>query len=258
MNQRAKLAAILWLAGAVGVVSTLWIDLTPLLDRLAEAEGAELPPMTIGLRLLSLIQPLVLLTGAVLAGVFLAERVGLRSPWAEALATGGDHWTALKPQLGPGLVGGLLGGAAIVVVSAAWLPLLPSEFTDAADSLSLPAATRFLYGGITEEILMRWGLMTLLVWVAHRVAARKAATPPAAAYVFAIVISALLFGAGHLGLAALLAPELTASIIGYIVIANALFALVAGYLYWRFGLEAAIIAHMMAHVVLMASSAVVG
>lgn len=25
---------------------------------------------------------------------------------------------------------------------------------------------RFLYGGLTEEILLRWGVMTFLVWAA--------------------------------------------------------------------------------------------
>jgi len=34
----------------------------------------------------------------------------------------------------------------------------------------------------------------------------------------------------------------------YIVIANSIFGLIAGYLYWRKGLEAGIIAHMITHV----------
>lgn len=256
MSPRTRLGAILWFGGVAGVISILFIDFAPLLDRVAEAEGTEIPPMTLGLRLLSLIQPLVLLTAAVVVGVALGDRVGLRAPAAHALATGSNVSTALRPQLRPGIVGGLAGGAAIVVVAAVWLPRLPSEFVDAAESLDVPLATRFLYGGITEEILMRWGFMTLVVWVLHKTIGRHAPKPPTFVYIVAIAVSALLFGAGHLGVAALLAPQLTLSIVGYIVVANALFALVAGYLFWRFGLEAAMVAHVMAHVVLVAGSSV--
>ena len=32
----------------------------------------------------------------------------------------------------------------------------------------VPLQTRLLYGGITEELLLRWGLMTLLVCAAGR------------------------------------------------------------------------------------------
>jgi len=39
----------------------------------------------------------------------------------------------------------------------------------------------------------------------------------------------------------------------FIVLANSFFGLVAGYLYWRKGLEAAIIAHMSAHIVFIAA-----
>jgi len=37
----------------------------------------------------------------------------------------------------------------------------------------------------------------------------------------------------------------------YIVIANSVFGLITGYLYWKKGLEAAIVAHMLAHSVIV-------
>jgi len=48
-----------------------------------------------------------------------------------------------------------------------------------------------------------------------------------------------------------MAVNFTVAIVGYIVVANGLFGLIAGYLYWKRGLEAAIIAHMLTHVVLI-------
>jgi membrane protease YdiL (CAAX protease family) len=56
---------------------------------------------------------------------------------------------------------------------------------------------------------------------------------------------------GHLPIASALGIGLTSSIVFYVVIANSLFGLIAGYLYWKKGLEAAIIAHMLAHVVIV-------
>jgi NAD(P)-dependent dehydrogenase (short-subunit alcohol dehydrogenase family) len=40
---------------------------------------------------------------------------------------------------------------------------------DRTESNWLSSLTAMLYGGITEEILMRWGLMSLLVWIAWKV-----------------------------------------------------------------------------------------
>lgn len=56
---------------------------------------------------------------------------------------------------------------------------------------------------------------------------------------------------GHLPVARVLSPTLTAPLVAYVIIANALFGVVAGYLYWRRGLESAVIAHMLAHVVML-------
>ena len=54
-------------------------------------------------------------------------------------------------------------------------------------------AARFLYGGITEEIYLRFGLMTLIVWISAKVL--KGTKP--AAYWIGIVLAALIFAVGH-------------------------------------------------------------
>jgi membrane protease YdiL (CAAX protease family) len=41
------------------------------------------------------------------------------------------------------------------------------------------------------------------------------------------------------------------AIVSYVVVANSVFGLIAGYLYWKKGLEAAVIAHMLTHVILI-------
>lgn len=258
MNPKLKLFLVIWIAGLLGVLTLLSIDLSAQLAAIMPADAPPLPLDSLQFRLLSLIQPAVLLTIATAVGVWLAPKVNLFAPAAQALVNGESISNALKPQILPGIVGGLVGGIAIVLFAQWWLPNLPAEFVAAAEKTTLPALTRFLYGGITEEILLRWGFMTLLVWIPYRLFTQRTGHIPASFYIVAILISAIIFGVGHLGIAALLAQGLTPSLIAYVVIANALFGLVAGYLFWRFGLEAAIIAHIFAHVAMLIGERIVG
>jgi membrane protease YdiL (CAAX protease family) len=66
---------------------------------------------------------------------------------------------------------------------------------------------------------------------------------------FAIAVSAFIFGAGHLPAAAALLGALDANVVAFVIGANTVFGLLFGYLFWRYGLESAMIAHALAHVV---------
>ncbi|MCA9161001.1 MAG: CPBP family intramembrane metalloprotease [Planctomycetales bacterium] len=60
-------------------------------------------------------------------------------------------------------------------------------------------------------------------------------------------------GAGHLPTAACILP-LTPIWIARVIVLNGLFAVAAGYLFWKRGLESAILAHWMADIVLHVTS----
>src|SRR5262245_17038883 len=117
MSSRTKLFAILWLAGWIGVLSIMLVDLTALVAALPVTAGKAMPFAPLVVKLLGLIQPTVFLTVAILVGRDLAPKVGLSSPVAEAVAEGRAFGSALKPQIIPGLIGGLLGGS---VIFASW------------------------------------------------------------------------------------------------------------------------------------------
>jgi hypothetical protein len=256
MKPKTKLFFILWLAGFAGVLSFMLVDLVALLESLPATAGTTMPFSPSALKFLSLIQPTVILTVFVLVGVALASKVSLASPAAEALAGGGKWLPALRPQIVPGVIGGLAGGAAIVLTWFVWRPLLPALFVTRAEHLNtlMPLPTRLLYGGFTEELLLRWGVMTLLVWVAFRLFQKGQGRPSATWVVSAIFISSIVFGMGHLPIAYALGVRLTVPIVAYVVMANSMFGIIAGYLYWKKGLEAAIIAHMAAHVVIVSAA----
>ncbi|HLL45691.1 MAG TPA: CPBP family glutamic-type intramembrane protease, partial [Longimicrobiaceae bacterium] len=106
-----------------------------------------------------------------------------------------------------------------------------------------------LYGGITEELMMRWGVMSLLAWAGWRLFQRGRGEPGPAVMWAAILAAALLFGAGHLGAVSAIAP-LTVAVVARTVALNALAGVAFGWLFWRRSLEAAMLAHMTGHVVL--------
>jgi len=201
--------------------------------------------------------PLLYWPGAVVfVGVLLASKVGLSSPFAEALANGGDTMAALRPQIIPGIIGGLIGGIPVILVGLAARQFLPTEMTQRIGEFGkfLPLATRLLYGGFAEELLLRWGVMTFLVWAAWRLFQKGKASPNAAVFIFAILISSVLFAIGHLPIAYLLFPDHTIPLTTFVIIGNSMFGLVAGYLYWKKGLESAMIAHAFTHLILFSAS----
>ncbi len=235
MRFKTRLFVILWLAGLAGVLSLLLIDLDALIKILPIPAGTEIPTITPALKLLSVVQPAVILSVAILVGVVLATKVGLSSPVAEATASGGDSVSAFKPQIIPGIVGGLAGGIALVSIAAVTKLFLSPEVLVRLGEFGkiLPLPTRLLYGGITEELLLRWGLMTLLVWAAWRLFQKGRGQPKPAFFVGAILVSSLIFAIAHFPVAFMLFPELTLALTLFVIVGNSAFGLIAGYLYWK-------------------------
>jgi hypothetical protein len=104
------------------------------------------------------------------------------------------------------------------------------------------------YGGIVEEITMRWGVMSLAVLAIWSIIARAQDRPPRAAIAVGILVAALVFAAGHLpSLSAAgipLDPALVARTIGW----NALLGIGFGVLFATRDLESAMGAHAGFHV----------
>ena len=237
-------------------MSVVLVDWSKIIQLVPVEAGTEIPTITPAFRVLSLIQPSIILAVAVLLGIKLAPKAGLSAPLAEAVASQSDLAAAIKPQVIPGVVGGLLGTLCIVSVTAVFKPYMSSETIERIGQFTtlMPIPTRLLYGGITEELLLRWGFMTLLVWLMWRVLQRGRATPKKSYFVAAILLSSFVFGLGHLPVAFMLLPEATLAVVLFVITANSAFGLIAGYLYWKRGLESAMIAHMFGHLVMACAS----
>jgi len=239
-----KLFIAAWIAGFPGVVAVAILVLPRLVAH------RRLPVALWVAQLASIAQSAVLLAVAAWAGATLAPSLGLTAPVLAALAEAGRVSEALRPQWVPGCLGGLL-GAALLCLFARYAP---EPLARLQTRVRMPMAARLLYGGVTEELLMRWGLMTLFAWLLWRIWQGGIGAPSPVLMWSAIGLSAIVFGLGHLPAASALLGRVTAPLAVYIVLANAAFGLVAGWLYWRFGLESAMLAHLLAHLLAHAVS----
>lgn len=211
----------------------------------------------LAVRALSLINPAMLMIAALTAGYFLAPKVGLDAPFLRSWALGRTDYTILKKLMGPGLAGAILVGGLLLLYGNLFLPQLEAAAKPEAAALlqfGFPPVTRLLYGGIGEEIIMRWGLMSLVAWTGWKLAGKSATVTPAIMWA-AIAITALLFGAGHLPMAFTIMDSPPIPIIGAIIGFNALAAVIFGWLFWKHGLESAIFAHMGAHIIALVAGA---
>ena len=105
-----------------------------------------------------------------------------------------------------------------------------------------------LYGGVIEEVMLRLFNMSLVAFLLHKIFWRKQENTPVAALVTANIVSALLFAAGHLP-ATLMMLGSSPMIIFRCFLLNGGFGLAFGWLYRKYGLRYAMIAHGGCHVV---------
>lgn len=234
---KLRLGAALWATGMVGVVTLTLTVLPQILERLSTQVSTSVVIAA------SLIQSALLLAAAAWLGAALSRPLGLRAPVIEAVLEGAGVWPAARRLLVPGALLGLVAGAWLLAAGV----LAPPEIVNAGQTFKPPAAARLLYGGITEEVLTRWGLVTLFVWLAWRFLQARQGSPRPGFVVAAILLAALLFGLGHLPAAAALGIPLTPSVLAYLLIGNAVPGVLFGIAYWRWGLEAAFLAHALAH-----------
>lgn len=129
----------------------------------------------------------------------------------------------------------------------AWIPGV-REATDTTLSLHVVMAS-VLYGGIVEEVMMRLFLMSLLAWLGWKLFFRKHEKPPVMVVAAANVLAALGFAAGHLPATVVIFGHLTPLILLRCFLLNGGFGLFFGWLYQRYGIQYAMLGHMMAHVV---------
>lgn len=240
--RRFRLSILLTLLGFAGALAVLPL----VLSMVAAIPNGRTPPPLALLAVGSVLQATVLAGAAAFAGVALAQRVGLPLGALEALAERRPAPAGTGRRL---LIAAAVGAAVGLVLLVLDAVVLPGAHATAA-TLDVPLWRRLLaglvYGGVNEELLLRLFFVSLLAWLFARAWRRGPVRVGPVVMITAILVAAVLFGLGHLPAAAMMG-ELTPATVVRVLVLNALAGTVFGCLYWRRGLDSAMVAHAAAH-----------
>jgi Type II CAAX prenyl endopeptidase Rce1-like len=242
-----KVFGVLMLAGLVGSVSIMpyALALNPhALDNVRIPIWAALTA--------SVVQTMILVAIAVAIGLWLGPAIGLGAPRLRQWLSGdrAGAWAALKPSIVPAVAAGILGSVLIVALD---VTVFKGSVQSIGDTAAIPVPSYWqgllasFYGGINEELLLRLGVMTLIARVGAVLLRQHPVSP--AVYWFAILVSAIGFGLGHLP-AASQVMALTAFSVTRTIVLNGLLGVIFGWFYWKRGLASAMVSHFSGDLIL--------
>ncbi len=243
MNKKLKLGLTLFVLGLLGVFTMLTVTIP--LDNLPNEVVEKISPQT--LKYLVLINPAILLLIAVIIGTLLYDKVGFSVPTISSILKIEQPKIKFIEQIKYGIILGLISGILITLISIIFKSSLPQEFIDLGNKIKITVIARFIYGGFTEELLVRFGFMTLVVWIVSKVTNNLVNST----YWIGIILASILFGLGHFPVVFNTVPNPSITLLTYVLIGNSIAGLFFGWLYWKKGLEAAFIGHIFAHVAMI-------
>jgi len=189
-------------------------------------------------------------------GLILTNQIGLGMPLVEA-------WTKREPvsYRFRNIVAIAWITAVVLVLLSVFLhtmvfdPPLNAILEKMGIAIPEAANTPPLYGflaaisaGITEETLFRLFGLSLLAWLGGLLFHDSDGRPKLIVFWTANILFALAFGAAHLPTEAAIGLPLNPLVITATLVLNGIGGLVFGWLFWTFGLESAVLAHILADI----------
>lgn len=176
-------------------------------------------------------------------GYLLADRIGLLRAFAFR-----------KKPLMTTIAWGILGGIGFFLLEAVIFSALIPEVNLFYENKSFSAVylvSEIFYGGVAEELMLRFFFMSLLAFLIWKIFARKYAKEeiPTAVFIAANIIAAMTFAAGHLPATYTMYGKFSALIPVRCFLVNGGLGLIFGRLYRKFGIQYAMTAHALIHVV---------
>jgi hypothetical protein len=192
------------------------------------------------------IQSLILFSVIIFFGLLFTQKINFQLPLLEAILEKKKYRKKLKNILGISILVGIVTAAMIFALDAVFAVKGATISTNYAPVWQKILAS--FYGGIVEEVLMRLFLMTFFIWVGMKLL--KQNQPSKTVILTSIFLAAIIFGLGHLPVTASL-TEINSLIFSRAILLNGIGGVVFGWLFWKKGLESAIIAHFTADIFLL-------
>lgn len=249
-----KVFFILWIAASLSAIAVLPYTLELQSSVLA---SADLPiPLPVLLAIQS-VQNAIFLAVMIFLGMVLAKRIGLGTPILDSYTQGESAADKFRTILPISIILGMVAGLLIIGLDVfVFQKALINEIGDKAAALAgsaKPAAWKGLlasfYGGIAEEIQLRLLVMSLIAWLGSFISKTAEGKPTGAIFWIANILAAVLFGLGHLPATANILP-ITPLVVMRAILLNGVGGVIFGWLYWKRGLESAMVAHFSADIVL--------
>ena len=179
-----------------------------------------------------------LVLGAI--GIILGKKTGL---WK-------DETAITKKPLMITIVISVIGGLALILPDILFFGKYSQVIMDSyAVKPTVPyMIAAVLYGGVIEEVMLRLFMLSLIAFILQKIFAREKELPTTGILIVANVIAALLFAAEHLPATAIL-MGITPMILFRCFLLNGGFGLLFGWLYRKYGLRYAMLAHGGCHVI---------
>lgn len=174
------------------------------------------------------------------AGIFLGKKTGL---WKDENSVTGKP---LRITAAIAVIGGFALILPDLLFFGKYVPMIMDSYAVKPTVPYMLAAV--LYGGVIEEVMLRLFMMSLVAFLLHKLFGKKTETPATGILIAANVIAALLFAAGHLPATAVL-MGITPMILARCFLLNGGFGLLFGWLYRKYGLRYAMLAHGGCHII---------
>jgi vacuolar-type H+-ATPase subunit I/STV1 len=206
----------------------------------------------------SLIQNAMLYGLLIFTGLYIARRVGLGAPIFNGMVNKKDVGEDFRAMLVPALIVGILGGGLVILLDN-YIFAAPLQAELELLGISLPKSVNppvwqgllaSLYGGINEEVLLRLFVLTLIGGLIAIVFRKMDQKLPTGIFWTANILAAVLFGLGHLPTTAAIGLPLDFLVVTRAIVLNGLIGVGFGWLYWKYGLESAMLGHFTADIIL--------
>jgi membrane protease YdiL (CAAX protease family) len=216
-----------------------------------QVEGKKSLPPSMVILLATSVQGLVLSAVAAFLGLLAANRMGLQLPVITAIAAGQQVDASLTSFVPLAIIAGVVSGVVLMALERfVFYSHLPVALRDGDKrSAFWKRALACFYGGFVEEILLRLFIMSGFSWLISLVWKAASTGETTAIFWIANILAALLFGAGHLPATAQI-TKLTPLVLFRAFLLNGLCGIVFGWLYMRYGLESAMLAHFSADIII--------